>query len=67
MASGLTSACSKRRGAFQKDVSRLHRASCIVTYASRIAYWAHELIALGDERALLSRFGRVLINGQLLK
>ena len=30
------------------------------------AGWAHELIALGDERALLAKFGRVLVNGRLL-
>jgi len=31
------------------------------------AGWAHELLALGDERALLAAFGRVLLNGRLLR
>ena len=31
------------------------------------AGWAHELIALSDERSLLSRFGRVIINGRRLR
>ena len=30
------------------------------------AGWAHELLAVGDERTLLSRFGRVIINGRRL-
>ncbi len=31
------------------------------------AGWAHELLALGDERALLASFGRVIINGRRLR
>lgn len=31
------------------------------------AGWAHELLALGDERALLGTFGRVLVNGRRLR
>jgi len=31
------------------------------------AGWAHELLALGDEHALLGRFGRVIINGRRLR
>lgn len=43
-----------------RDVDQLQAADIA-------AGWAHELIALGNERALCDTFGRVLVNGRVLR
>ena len=42
-----------------RDVDQLQAADIA-------AGWAHELLAIGDERALVATFGRVIVNGRSL-